>query len=396
MTPPRGSRAKARKRANGEGSILERPDGRWEARYSLVVDGALKRRSIYARTREDASRELRRALTARDGGVPLPVGRETVGAFLAEWIESHGVRPTSMRRYRQVIRDYLAPKDEAGRFVGGIGRHRLTQLTPVHVRRLYADLLRRGLSPATVQVAHAVLHSALRQAHEDGRTLRNVAALVKAPPLPRREADVFHSEDVTRLLAAARGDRLEALYVLALTAGLRRGELLALRWVDVDLDRGRTVAVTGTLQPATAKGEAPTIREPKSASSRRTVALGDLAVAALQEHRQRQRFEQAAAGAGWRDLGLVFPGPTGGYLPPATLLRRWGDLLSAAELPRVPFHATRHTASSLMAAALINPKVAAEQLGHASAALTLDRYTHVSTGQRSQAAAAVDALLTPI
>jgi integrase len=133
--------------------------------------------------------------------------------------------------------------------------------------------------------------------------------------------------------------------------------------------------VVATLQPATEKGARPVPADSKSQSSRRTVALGELAVAALREHRQRQRFEHASVGSRWTDQGLVFPGPTGDYLAPATLIRRWNDLLAAAQLPRVPFHATRHTASSLMAAAFVNPKVAAEQLGHASAAMTLDRYT---------------------
>ena len=366
-----------KKTVNGDGGIRRRPDGLWEARYCVVIDGIAHRRSVYGRTRDEIGRKLRVALKARDDGMPLPMTRETVGEFLARWIDgaAPSLRPPSVRRYRNVLDGYIIP---------AIGNRRLRDLQPYEVQVLYSSLIARGLSPATVRLVHFVLHRALDQAARWGLVVRNVTDLVDIPRIPRAEAPVLTVDQVRVVLELARDDPFEALFVVALTAGLRRGELLALRWIDVDLDL-HVVDVRGTMQPDGV------IAEPKSRSSRRRVPLGVLAVDALRRHRAAQI--ERGCGIGWSDEGYVFATDTGVPLPPMTLLRHWYDLLAGAGISRVPFHTTRHSAATLMVSAGVSPKVAAERLGHATAALTLDRYSHITEALRHDAADAIDAVL---
>lgn len=369
--------ASHRKRANGDGSIRRRSDGRWEARFTVEEAGRILRRSLYATTRGDAARLLRAALKARDDGAPLPSGRETVAAYLAEWFEGAqpSLRTTSVTRYRQCV-DHLTRR---------LGRHRLVDLRASHVQRAYTELLGSGLSPASVRTAHAVLHRALERAVKSGRVTRNVSDAVDLPRLPHNEAGALDAVQTRRVLDTLDEEPLEALFVVALTVGLRRGELLALRWHDVDFDRG-VIHVRGTLAPDG------TIAEPKTRASRRTVPLGPLSLVALRQHRVAQAAVRLRAQT-WTDLDFVFTNAGGGPVALMTLQRAWWRALQAAGCPRLPFHATRHTAASLMVAAGVSPRVASERLGHATVAMTMDRYSHVSDALRSDAALAIDNVL---
>lgn len=234
---------------------------------------------------------------------------------------------------------------------------------------------------------------ALQRAVDDGILGRNVAALVGRSNRPKvRHVEmntIAAGDEPHRFLEAAKGERLEALLVLALTTGMRRGELLALRWKDVDLDRG-VLAVTGSLQ-----GESrPTlnIASPKSGKSR-SVALGTIAVAALRDHRKRQAQEQLVVGSEWRDLGLVFSTEYGDFLSPTTLRLALRRVLTRARLPTIRFHDLRHSAATLMLSRGVHPKMASEMLGHSTIAITLDLYSHVSANMQRQAADAIDAAL---
>ncbi len=389
--------SRGRVHANGEGTISHRKDGRWEARWHVREGGKLVRRSLYAKTKEEAGRKLREELRKADVGMPSPHGPLTVGAFLTQWLEdvTPSIRPTSVRRYTQLVEQHLVP---------ALGDLRLVRLQPDHLQGFYAAKLKEGLSPATVRLAHAVLHRALSRALRSGKVSRNVAdaAMVDLPRLPKRDAAFLDPEQTARALTHAGDDddRLEALWITALMTGMRRGELLALRWDAVDLDRGM-IDVRYTLQPDLQ------LAEPKSDSSRRAVPIAAYVVAALQRHQGRQAEERYLAGNQWREPrlevagqkgkalsgGLVFPNPFGRPLPPMVLGRGWSRLLDRSGLPRMPFHSARHTAASLMAEAHTHPKVAAERLGHAKAGMTLDRYTHSSDDQRREAASATERFL---
>jgi len=368
------------KRGRGEGTVYKRADGRWAAAVTLPNG---RRKYFYAATRQEVARKLTAALKARQDGLPLASGRETVGAFLRTWLEAirPSVRPRTWQRYEEYVRIHVAP---------ALGKLPLARLQPHHLQRLYADRLKVGASPTDVRHLHSVIHHALKDGVRWGLIAHNVADLVTPPRIQRREMQTLSPEEARRFLEAAAGDRLEALYTLAITTGMRQGELLALRWQDVDLEAG-TVQVRGTLQ-RTAAGLV--VQEPKTRTSRRLVALTGAAVAALRRHKARQLEERLRAGAVWQDTGFVFTNEIGGPLEVRNLIRRsFWPLLERAGLPRIRFHDLRHTAATLMLAQGVHPKVAAEMLGHSQVAVTLDLYSHVTPTMQRQAAAAMDALL---
>ena len=342
-----------------------------------------KRRFFYAKTRTEVAAKLTSAIAAIEAGRPLPRERETVGAYLDRWLEGieGTVRGTTLADYRFTIHAY---------FPSELRRVRLVQLRADHVQAIYSQLRAAGRSPATVRRLHVVLHRALGQAERWGLVVRNPAALVDAPRSPHFQFQVLTAVQARRLLLAAQGDPLEALYVLAVTTGMRRGEVLALHWADVDLDRCQ-LAVTGTLQRLNGRL---VIAEPKTARSRRSVTLEAHAVEALRRHRAVQLTVRHAAGAAWQESDLVFPNRLGLPIEPRNLLHRsFKPLLRAAGLPDIRFHDLRHSAATLLLSQNVHPKVVADLLGHASVAMTLDLYSHAVEGLSRSAATAMDALL---
>ncbi len=372
------------KRGNGEGSVRRRPDGRWEARIAFEREGRVVRRSVYANTRDDAARLLRAAIKAEEEGLPVPDGRQTVATYLAEWL--HGsksnLRPQTWRGYERDLRLHVVPF---------IGRRRMAQLLPIDLHRLYQARIDSGLSPTTVRHVHEILSKALGQAARWGLITRNPAALVQPPRRAHHEMQTLDADQTRALLETAHGDRLEAVYVLAVATGMRQGELLALRWRDVDLDTGR-VRVIGTLDWP--RGAVPHISEPKTARSRRQIQLAAAAVTALRQHRSRQAAERLATD-GWRnELGLVFTNEPGRPVDASNLRRAFSKLLVRAGLPRIRFHDLRHTAATLLLSRGVHPKIASEMLGHATVAFTLDVYSHVTETMQREAADAMDAILS--
>lgn len=369
------------KRGNSEGSITKRADGRYEARISLD-DG--KRKSYYAKTRQEAARLLTQAMRDREAGLPIVGERQTIQQYLASWLETTRptLRPRTWTRYEQLIRVHVVPT---------LGLTRLAKLTPQQVQTLYAQKLRE-VSTTTVHHLHAVLHKSLAAALRLGLVQRNVTELVDPPRMRHHEMATLTPEQAHTFLAAAADDRLAALYTLALTTGMREGELFALKWRDVDLDAGK-LQVRGTLQRTT---QGLVISAPKTPRSRRSIALAATAIAALRQHRTRQVEEKLAVGPVWEDNGLVFCTSIGSPLDAPSFLRReYYPLLARAGLPRIRFHDLRHTAATLFLRMGVHPKVVAEMLGHATISITLDTYSHVLPDLQREATAAMDRLLKP-
>ncbi len=364
------------RRVNGEGTVSAKPraDGLWVARYSIVVDGKVKRPVLYGKTRAEVAGKLRAALVARDRG-DRPAARESVAEYLAKWHEGSRsqLRDSTWRRQGEHIRLHLAPL---------LGQFQLRRLAPSDVSRAYGQLLARGLAPATVRRIHAVLHRALVQAVEWRLLQVNVASLAHPPRIVRREMAALSPAQARELLESLHSDRLEALLVVAVTTGMRQGELLALRWADVDLEAG-WLRVTGSLSGKV-------ITEPKTARSRRRVELTEVAVDVLRRHRAAQLEERIAAANVWHDRGLVFANLTGGFIARNKLDDRFHALLESAGLPRIRFHDLRHTAATLMLGRGVHPKVAAEMLGHSNVGITLDLYSHVTPTMQREAVAAMD------
>ena len=374
----------ARKRGNGEGSITRRKDGLYMARYTVETAIGAKRKTLYGKTRGEVSEKLTKAMADRDDGLVFDADNLKVGEYLERWLVDSvldTVRPTTYERYEQIVRIHVRP---------ALGSVKLKNLTPVHVRGLYREKLEAGLSARTVQYIHVTLHKALKQAVQDGLIPRNATEAVKAPQVRREEMRPLSAEQVKVLLGVARGDRLEALYVLAIHTGLRQGELLGLKWEDVDLESG-TLRVRRTL--VTAKG-GPVLTAPKTKGSRRSVKLTQGAVEALRSHLKHQLQEIDRAGSLWRENGLMFASESGEPLDRRYLTScRYKALLKRAELPMIRFHDLRHTCATLLLSKNVNPKIVSEMLGHASIAITLDTYSHVLPNMRDQAAAAMEEAL---
>lgn len=378
------------KRVNGEGSVARqpRPDGLWVARYSVVVDGLRRRPVLYGHSREEVVKKLREALIARDRGQRPAPARETVGAYLARWQDGRrtdDIRPTSWERDGICIRLQLTPR---------LGPVSLSRLRASHIRQAYAALIRDGVSRATVRRAHQVLHRALEQAVEDRDLQFNPAHFVKSPSVPRHEFQPLNEVEARQLLEAARDDPAEALYVLALTTGLRQGELLALRWSDIELDR-RVLHVRrslGRVASSTVAGRR-VLQEPKTETSRRRVQLSDRAVEALGRQKLRQAELRVLHAQEWEDRGLVFTNQRGDFIDRSDLRERYGRLLDRAGLPRIRFHDLRHTFATLHLGARVPLEVTSKMLGHSTIAVTADLYQHVDDVAQRQAVDALDSLL---
>lgn len=368
------------RRAQGEGTIGQYKDGRWVARL-YQPDGT--RKAFYGKTPKEVAQKLAAAKAQLQKGLPLPKERQTVKKYLEEWlaIVQDKVKPKTYTRYRALVTVHLAP---------GLGRHILARLTPHQIELFYAEKQKSGLSPTTVHHIHAVLHRALDKAQRLGLVARNVCDLVDPPRIARKEMQVWSPEEAKTFLETIKGHRLEALFVLALTSGMRQGELLALRWDDLDLDRGK-LSVCATLQNIGGKME---LSEPKTAGSRRQISLTPRAIDALRAHRARQNEERLHAGAYWQGYKLVFANQLGGPLDGTNLLKYWFyPLIERAGLPKIRFHDLRHTAATLLLRQGVNPKIVSEMLGHAKVQITLDTYSHVLPDMQDVAVLAMEKAL---
>jgi integrase len=362
--------------AGSGGSVRQRANGSWEGRF--WQDGRL--RSVYAKTKADAQAKLRAALVGADAGVRQPSAKLTVDDWLDAWLAGGTWRPRTRESYEDTVERYIRPH---------LGRMSLAKLDADDVRRMLASLARRkpALSPTTQRYAYSVLRIALGRAVKEGKVLRNVAVLVDAPTKARRELTPLTAEQARAFLAASAGERFGPLYACAIATGLRQGELLALRWADVDVDAG-TLTVRGTLQRGTA-----TVAEPKTAGSRRTLALSNVALGALREQRRRQLEERLAAGRRWRDGGFVFTTGAGAPLDSRNVTQSLQVSLAKAGLPRQRFHDLRHAYATLLLAAGEELATLSKSLGHSNLSTTADVYAHFTKSMAERTAARVDAVL---
>ena len=373
-----------RKRGNSEGSIYKRKDGRWAATLTLGYEGGKRRRkTFYGRTRQDVARRLNVAVHQTEQGLPLPSDRQTLGTYLQGWLahKAERLRPRTFKRISEIVGLHIVPV---------LGPVPVGQLRPQHVQFLITRKLQEGLSPRTVQITHGTLRNALAEAVRLDLVPRNVATLVTSPRVLRPEIQPLSPAEAAAFLRAARGDRLEGLYRVALGLGLRQGEALGLRWRDVDLDEGR-LQVRVQLQRY---GDQWTLTEPKSARARRTITLPPPINRALREHRARQLGERLAAGSTW-DAGwdLVFVTRLGRPLDARNVTRSFRAITRRAGIRDVRFHDLRHTAASFLLAQGVDLRTVMEVLGHSQIGLTANTYMHVLPALRADAADRMGALL---
>lgn len=355
--------------------------------YAGRVAGRRKYRSQAVRgTLRDAQRALTELLRARDVGriQEDSVGtRETVAAYLPRWLELHKaeIRATTLKSYEQLVRRYIVPR---------LGSLRLQRLRAADVQRFVNDLGNGKIGPRTVRYIVTVLHKAVRDAVRWG--LLPVDPMergtLKLPRLVRAEQKWLTGEQAQLLLGAARGDRLEALWHVAITTGVRPGELRALRWSDLDLEEGRLrVERAITLDGAS-------FVEPKTKTSCRTIVLTVSALRTLKEHKRRQAEERLKAGSAYASEDLVFCTDRGRPLDHNNLVHHhFAKVLKQAGVPKVRLYDLRHTAATLALQAGVPLKVVSHMLGHAGIATTADVYSHVSPEMQAEAATRVERVL---
>ena len=361
-----------KRRVKGEGSVYMRGDGRVVGEYE---DAKGKRRYVSGKTKVEVRAKLRKLLADRDAGIAYDSEGLTVGGYLDRWLEAvkGSVRDRTWRRHEQVVRVHLKPT---------IGRVKLDRLNALQVQALYSQKLDGGLSARTVEIIHATLRKALKQAVGWSLVPRSVVEAVTPPRPVRKEIAPLTVEQVRSLLEAARGDKLEALYVLAVTTGMRQGEIIGLRWEDVALVDG-ILRVNRSVYEGVAS-------PPKTAAGQRTIRLSERAVLALERHRTNV-VAQGESGSGW-----VFASTKGTPLGHQNLRSRsWKPLLERAGLPRsVRFHDLRHTCATLLLSKGVPVKVVSEMLGHGDVSITLAVYQSVLPHMQENAARVMDDVLT--
>jgi len=358
LTHHTGENTMANKRGQNEGTIYKRKDGSWAAQVSIQG----RRLTKYTKTQSEARTWLRTTLSQVDNGITFLGAQMVLGKYLEQWLVTvkTSVRPKTYEQYKQIVTSHIVPI---------LGRIKLKDVRPDHIQSLYNNKLKSGTSNRTVRMIHSVLHVSLAQALKMGLIGRNPADAVTRPKLVKKEMKTLTDTQVQTLLLAVRGTRYEALYLLAVTTGIRQGELLGLKWADLDWVT-RHLSVQRQLQRL--PGHGMVFSEPKSASGRRVIALGSATIEKLREHYKHQQLERLAAGELWIENDLIFPTIIGTPIEGSNLIRTFKSLLRAYNLPNIRYHDLRHTAATLMLQQGIHPKVVQERLGHSQISMTLD------------------------
>lgn len=378
------------RRGRSEGAIYQRSDnGLWVTSIDLgIVDGKRKRRYIYGKTKREVQDKLKRAELEREKGFNIAPDRRSVAEFLNLWLDAvqTQVRASTFRSYEQTVRNYLIPH---------LGKHPLAKLAPEHVQAMIGALLEQGgangkLSTKTVRYAKTVLGIALEQAVKWGRIPRNVASLVDGPKVERYPIKPLTPEQARKVLLAVRGHRLEVLYRLALSLGLRKGEVLGLHWSDIDFTN-ETITVRCSVQRLNGKL---VLADPKTEASIRTLALPAVLVAALKAHQRLQDEERQAMQDVWQEHQLMFPSTVGTPMEPRNLSRQFKTVLKAAGLPdTIRFHDLRHSCATFLIVQGVHPRVVMQILGHSQISVTMNTYGHVLEDSQREAAAKIDLVL---
>ena len=374
-----------RKRGNNEGSIYKRKNGAWCAQVS--IDG--KRLTRTFNTQKECQVWIRKTIGRIDNGLTYKKANITLKEYMDRWLASSksSLRPKTWHQYSQIARDYILPD---------LGAKKLIGLSPDIVQILYDKLIMREIGIRTIRLTHSVLRRCLNQAVKLGILQRNPATVVSPPKAEHKEMKFLDEAQVQRLLITAKekNDRYAALYQLALSTGMRQGELLGLQWKDINWDR-KTAHIQRQLNRV--PGGALGFSQPKTKSSIRTISLGNTTIVILKEHQKQQLHEVSNMGTRWQEFDLVFPSTIGTPTNHSNLLRQsYKPILEDAGLPKIRFHDLRHTAASLMLNHGAPILIVSKRLGHAQPSITLDVYGHIMPNMQEEVANIMDDIITPI
>lgn len=371
---------KALKRGNGEGTLRERSDGRWEAIYTLGYgpDGRLKRKSVYGRTQAEAIAKLD-ALKQQITSGTYTDNRLRLDAYLDQWLDhkKRNLKPSTHAKYAYCV-------EHAKNQIGGTP---LKKVKPLHIQNAIANIADTAGTP-TANNVRRVLHNAFKQALRWQLIARNPVEAVDPLKEEKRQMTLWTVAQAAKFLEHAQVHRLHALFYVAMSTGMRRGELLGLRWSDIT---GNTIHIRQTLVRA---GKELVASTPKTKSGERRIAVADDVLSVLQNHKRRQDAESAEAADIWVGSGLVFADELGDHLEPYTITRALNAIAKTAKIPAMRFHDLRHLHASMCIRNGMDPKTLADRLGHARASFTLDTYTHLFQDRQEAPPVSLNAFLT--
>ncbi|MER7940834.1 site-specific integrase [Streptomyces sp. NPDC094458] len=382
----------AKRRPNGGGTITKRKDGRYQgAAYVTNTEGHRVRKFVYGSSYDDAAEKLGKLQDQERNGVPVPSRTWTLGEWLAYWLE-HIVKPNREHntyvKYESKVRLYLVPH---------LGKKPLIRLTPAQLRSFMADLVRTEVPPAARFEVLRVLRNALNRAVREELLTRNVAELVDMPKVTKREAKPWNAREAITFLRSARAHRLYAACVLVLVLGLRRSEVLGLRWQDIDFDQRQ---FTPLKQVQRVKGVGLVLKDLKTESSHAVLPLPEFCARALEERRELQALERKIVGDGWAQepgQDLIFSSERGGMIDPVGFSRSFSALVKRSGVRRITVRLARHTCGTLLAFLKVHPKVAQAILRHSQISMTMDVYTHVvGDGEREAVTMLAELLEDPL
>ena len=359
--------------------IYQRKDGRYATSITLENH---KRKYIYGKTKQEVREKRRKALREQEQGRLATGPRQTVKDFLNYWLEEvhrASLKISTYALYRRHLDKHIIP---------ALGYIQLRQLTTDQVQAFCSKKLREGLAGGTVKLLLIILDEALKDAVKWHRISTNVCAMVTPPKITPHEIQPLTREQAQKLLAVAQGSRISCLLTLAIATGMRLGEILALRWSDLNLDEGM-LQVRHTVDFIQKHGLVES--DPKTASSKRSIALPQFVVDALKQQHTIVLEAQAQAGLKWQDKGLVFPNRRGNYFSRSWLTSIFKKLLQEAGLPDMRFHDLRHSAATILLTMGVHPKVVQEILGHSNISITLNTYSHVLPSMQRDAMNDMDA-----
>ena len=378
-------RKKATRNAQGAGSIRQRKDGTWEARFTTGRDpgtGKQIQRSKYFKTQREAAKFLQKTLAAIDSGTYVEPSKMTVAQWLEAWLVEYtgDVKPYTKRAYATNIKNHIIP---------ALGALRLEKLTPLQVQKFYNECMRepKNLKPKTVKNIHGVLHSALKQAVMNGLIRSNPTESCTIPRIERIEIKPFDDAAEKSFLQAIEGDKYERLFIVDLYTGMRKGEILGLRWSDIDFDQG-TITISKQLQVEPFKGGRYYLAPLKN-DKERVITPAPYVMQILRDQRRHQNEARLLAGNAWDEgdiPGLVFTNEIGMHLCHQTIGARYKKLVKAAGLPDARFHDLRHSYAVAAIRAGDDIKTVQSNLGHHSAAFTLDTYAHATAQMKKESA----------
>lgn len=386
---------KSTRNAQGSGTIRQRPDGRWEARYTIGRDpgtGKQVQRSVYGATQQEVRKKLAQATTAIDNGTYKEPCKMTLSQWLDIWASEYlgGVKPKTVESYNCQIKTHIKP---------ALGAVKLEALNTHAIQKFYNGLSKgKGdaprLSPKSVKIVHGVLHKALQQAVSIGYISFNPSDACTLPRVEQKAIKPLDNEAMSNFLKAIQGHRFEAVYLTMLFTGMRRGECCGLLWDHVNLEKG-TILINQQLQNIPGQPGAFRLVSTKS-SKGRTITIAAALVEVLKQHRAKQAEARLLAGMLWKDEGFVFTDDTGNHLSPNTLYHNYKRIVASIGLPDARLHDLRHSYAVAALQAGDDIKTVQGNLGHHTASFTLDVYGHVTEEMKQASAARMDNFIKSI